>query len=234
MSAETLAIVNAPATQDPNAHKVHVWDLPIRIFHWGLVGAVATALITGKLGGNWMELHGKTGLLIIGLLTFRLCWGVLGSQTARFSQFVKGPASIRAYLRGQWQGLGHNPLGAVSVLALLGLLLIQTGLGLFGNDEISFTGPLISLVNDDFALTLTGLHRRLAFAIYGLLGLHIAAIVFYVWVRRHNIVKPMLTGQQAAPPGTKEPAQASWAALVISLALAGLAVWAGSGVWLSH
>lgn len=212
--------------------RIQLWDLPLRLFHWGLVASVSVALLTGKLGGSWMALHGKAGLAIVGLLVFRLVWGFWGSQTARFFYFVPRPSQIIAYLRGHWQGLGHNPLGALSVLALLSFLLIQAALGLFGNDDIAFTGPLAALVQDDLALTLTGLHRRLAYGLYGLLALHLAAIFFYVVVRKAPIVRPMVTGHHTAPAGTQEPRRAGRFALVIALLLAAASVWAASGAWI--
>ncbi|HPR06711.1 MAG TPA: cytochrome b/b6 domain-containing protein, partial [Denitromonas sp.] len=103
-----------------------IWDLPTRLFHWLLVVCVIGAIISTKIGGNAMLWHGRFGLAIVGLLGFRLAWGVVGSHTARFAQFVRGPATIAAYLRGQWQGIGHNPLGALSVLAML-LVLVGAG-----------------------------------------------------------------------------------------------------------
>ena len=99
---------------------IRLWDLPTRLFHWLLAALVTAAFVTGLTGGNAMVWHGRLGLLILGLLTFRLVWGLVGSTYARFVQFVPGPKTMLTYLRGGWQGMGHNPLGALSVLALLG------------------------------------------------------------------------------------------------------------------
>ena len=99
---------------------VLVWDFPTRLFHWLLVVAIAAAYISGDTGGNWMVWHGRIGILIVGLISFRLVWGVAGSTYARFGTFVRGPATIKAYLAGKWHGLGHNPLGALSALDRLG------------------------------------------------------------------------------------------------------------------
>ena len=126
--------------------RIQIWDLPTRLFHWLLVSAIGAAWATGEAGGSWMIWHGRIGLCIIGLISFRLAWGFLGTNYARFSTFVRGPAAIRAYLRGQWQGLGHNPLGALSVLALLAVVSLQMGSGLFANnDDIGYTLSLIHI-----------------------------------------------------------------------------------------
>ena len=104
---------------------IKVWDLPTRIFHWLLAILVVAAFVTGWLGGNLIEWHGRAGIAITGLLAFRLVWGFIGSTYARFADFVPGPAHIWAHIRGEWNGLGHNPFGALSVLALLGILIFR-------------------------------------------------------------------------------------------------------------
>ena len=117
-------------------------------------------------------------------------WGLVGSTYARFAHFVRGPGAIRAYLQGRWRGVGHNPLGALSVLALLGLLAFQVSTGLFSNDDIAFNGPLYPLVDKDTSDWLSGLHNQAEWFIYGLVGLHIAAILYYVRFKKDDIVKP--------------------------------------------
>ena len=97
--------------------RIRVWDLPTRIFHWALVACVIGSFVSVKIGGNAMVWHGRFGLTVVGLLAFRLVWGFIGSTYARFAQFVRGPRAIKDYLQGRWQGEGHNPLGALSVLA---------------------------------------------------------------------------------------------------------------------
>lgn len=215
-------------------HRIQVWDLPLRVFHWALVLAVTLAVITGELGGDWMAWHGRAGLAILGLLAFRLVWGVMGSPTARFAQFAPTPRSVAAYLRGHWRGVGHNPLGALSVFALLGVLGVQVATGLFGNDDISFSGPLYALVDDSFAGRLTGWHRRLAWGLFGLLALHVAAIVFYLVRSKTNLVAPMLTGwkdaEAGATGGSPSGRRGGTFAFVVAMATAlgsvyGVAVW---------
>jgi cytochrome b len=211
------------------AHKrIRVWDLPTRIFHWSLVVAVAVAIVSGEIGGDWMEVHGKAGLAIVGLVTFRLVWGVAGSTHARFLNFAPTPSRLRAYLRGRWKGHGHNPLGALSVFALLALLAAQLGTGLVGTDEISFTGPLAALVEEGTSLRLTGLHKQLTWVLFALLAVHVLAILAYLAFKKDNLVKPMVTGWKEVRSG-ESAAKGSWTALVLAIAAAAAAVYFASG-----
>ena len=214
-----------------NSKKIKLWDLPTRVFHWLLALAVGAAVLTAQLGGNLIEVHAKLGLFIVGLLGFRLAWGVLGSSYARFAQFFPTPAGIKAYLRGEWQGEGHNPLGALSVFGLLGVLTVQVLSGLFSNDDIAFVGPLFELVGKDWSDRLSGLHHLFGDLVIGLVVLHVAAIVFYVRVKKHNIVKPMITGWKEDSCG--ESAQGGgWKAAVLALAIALGSIYAARGAWL--
>jgi cytochrome b len=192
--------------------RTYIWDLPTRLFHWTLVVLVSISLGTGLLGGfEIMDYHMLSGYCILALVLFRLVWGLLGNQHARFTSFIRGPAAIRDYalqLRGQRAmapHAGHNPLGALSVLALLGTLLVQAGTGLFATDEILLEGPLLHLVSDDISGMLTGLHTNLAWGIMGLVALHVLAIIYYWLARAENLVLPMLTGwrQLATDPKTQ-------------------------------
>ena len=216
----------APSLADaaPQRKRILVWDLPTRIFHWSLAAAVTVAIVTGEIGGDWMAVHGKAGLAIVGLVTFRLVWGVIGATHARFISFAPTPSTLRAYLHGRWQGHGHNPLGALSVFALLALLALQAGTGLFGNDEISFTGPLAALVEEATSLRLTSWHKTLAYGLFALLTVHVLAIQVYLLVKRDNLVKPMVTGWKEVRHGTSAR-RGSWTALAISLAAAAAAVY---------
>ncbi len=214
-----------------SAHTVRVWDAPLRIFHWGLVASVTAAIVTGLKGGEWMELHGKAGIAIAGLLAFRLVWGVVGSETARFSSFVRGPGAIQAYLKGQWQGLGHNPLGALSVVVILSLLTAQVVTGLFGNDEIAFTGPLAAWVSEDASIWLTGKHRLLVFGVYAILALHILAILGYRVFKKEALVPPMVTGKKAVDDAVTPPKAAPGWALPIALFMSAGAATLAAGLW---
>lgn len=214
--------------------QVRIWDAPTRVFHWALALLVLAAFLTGLRGGNAMLWHGRIGLAILGLLSFRLAWGFVGSTFARFAEFLPTPARIRAYLRGQWSGLGHNPLGALSVFLLLALLLVQVLSGLFANDDIAFNGPLYALITKPLSNTLTGLHRQLAWLIGALVGVHLAAVVFHLLVRGENLIRPMITGLKAVSAEERATAASGGGplALALALVLAAVVVWLASGVWI--
>ncbi len=206
-----------------------VWDLPLRLFHWLLVIAVAGALITIQFG--WMTWHGRFGLAVVGLITFRLGWGVIGSTHARFWNFVTGPHKLRAYLRGDYHPVGHNPLGALSVLAMLLVLGFQAGSGLFATDDIAYSGPLRAAVDSTTSAWLTGWHMRMEWVIYGLIALHIGAVLFHVLVRREALIRPMVTGYKPVKPA--EPARGGgWIAFLIALAITTLFLWIANGALL--
>lgn len=211
--------------------RIKLWDLPTRVFHWLLVVAIGAAWASGEIGGNWMVWHGRIGLLIVGLVAFRLIWGVIGSTYARFASFVRGPASIVAYLRGQWHGLGHNPLGALSVLGLLTLVALQATTGLFAyNDDIGFGGPFYAAISSDLSATLTKIHHKLFDGLLVLVGLHIAAILFYTHVKKDNLVKPMLTGWKDGRP-EQSARGGGILAFVVATIIAAAAVYGASGEW---
>jgi cytochrome b len=180
---------------------VRVWDAPVRLFHWLLVLSIIGLFITGKLGGNWMEWHARIGYCVIGLILFRLIWGFAGGYHARFVNFVRGPAAVLAYARSlaksqSQASIGHNPLGALSVLAMLTVIGLQASFGLFADDEILMSGPLASSVSSATSALLTKLHRLNSYVILALVATHLAAIGFYWFVKRENLVKPMITGKK--------------------------------------
>jgi len=211
--------------------RVLIWDRPTRIFHWLLAASVVAAHVSGELGGNLIDWHARLGLLVVGLIVFRLVWGVVGSTYARFDHFFPTPAKLRAYLKGDWRGHGHNPLGAFSVFALLGVLAVQVGSGLFANDDIAFYGPLYDLVDQKLSNRLTGLHHLSGKVLLLLIGLHIGAIAFYAHVKKDNLVKPMLTGWKEADHGESAKG-GGLLALLLALGLAAAAVYGASGAWL--
>ncbi len=210
---------------------VLVWDLPTRLFHWLLVAALLGAVITGQLGGGLIEWHGRFGLAIVGLVAFRLVWGIAGSTYARFAHFFPTPARVKAYLAGQWRGEGHNPLGALSVFGLILLLTAQVLSGLFANDDITFTGPLYDLVGKDLSNRLTGLHHRLSNLLIALVVLHIAAVAFYGHFKKKKLLKPMITGWKSEAEG-ESARGGGWLAFVVAALIAGLAVYGASGAWM--
>ena len=223
--------MSGAAHTDAPTHRIRVWDAPLRAFHWLLLAAVASAIATGLLGGEWMVWHGRAGIVIVGLLGFRLGWGFVGSETARFVRFVPTPRDLLAYVQGRWQGIGHNPLGALSVLALLGLLAAQAGTGLFSNDDIAFAGPLSDRVSEDLVHSLTGWHHRLVNGLYALIALHLLAIGFYAVVKRLRLVPAMVTGWQDVPRSQLGPRPARAGTFWVALLLGLLAAYVASGVW---
>ena len=206
--------------------KIEIWDWPLRLFHWLLVLSVVSAVITGELGGNLIDWHGRFGMLIIGLLVFRIIWGFVGTTHARFASFFPTPERIKVYLQGQWQGFGHNPLGALSVLALLSVLAILTASGLFANDDIAFQGPLFGLVDKSISDRLSGLHNLIFNLLILLVVLHLAAIAFYAGVKKDNLVGPMLTGKKdVARDHAGSSLKVGMARLLAALAISCLAIW---------
>lgn len=191
----------AVAPRESHVRVVRVWDLPLRIFHWLLVIAIASAYVTAELGGEWAVWHGRIGSFVLALLVFRLIWGFVGTQHARFSSFLPTPRRVIAHLAGRWQSAGHNPLGALSVIALLSLVAAQVATGLFSNDDIAFSGPLSSWISRSASEQLTGWHAQIFNVLAGFIVLHVVAILFYLLVRRSNLVAAMITGKKPVPGG---------------------------------
>ncbi len=173
-----------------------VWDWPLRLFHWLLVLSVVGAYITGELGGSLTELHSLLGALILGLLIFRVLWGFLGTHYVRFVNFFPTPERLTAYFRGDWHGVGHNPLGALSIFALLLVLIALVVTGLFANDDIAFNGPLFHLVDKSSSDSLSGWHGWLVTILLVLVGLHVGAIFYYLLIKKNNLILPMVTGNK--------------------------------------
>lgn len=209
---------------------IRIWDLPTRLFHWLLVVLVVASFVTGWLGGNLIEWHARAGIAITGLLAFRLVWGFVGSTYARFAHFVPGPGRLLAYVRGQWRGLGHNPVGALSVLALLSILIFQAVSGLVANDDIAFEGPLYALVSKSTSDSLSSLHRQNFWIIIALVSLHVLAIAFYALVKKDNLVKPMITGVKAVEDPAHRPARGGGlVAFIIALAITAGVLYVATG-----
>ncbi|MBW8777960.1 MAG: cytochrome b/b6 domain-containing protein [Burkholderiales bacterium] len=215
----------------PELAQVPVWDGLLRAFHWALVALVSAAIATGLAGGDWMPWHARAGQAIGALLVLRVSWGLWGSRYARFTQFWPTPARLIGYLRGRWQGLGHNPLGALSVVAVLALLLFQVGSGLVGNDEIAFTGPWAGAIDEELSLKLTTWHRLVAKALYVWIALHLVAIALHSLVKRHPLLRAMWTGRRPGDPAAAASRVPVWrAGLSLLLALVAGVVAASPGL----
>src|SRR5271163_2306719 len=212
--------------------RVRVWDAPTRLFHWALVALLVAAYVTAEL--DELEWHMRAGYGVLALLLFRLARGFVGSDTARFSHFVRGPRAVWHHLHGFLGrapdvAVGHNPAGGWAVVALLLLLCVQVGTGLFADDDISEAGPFAQCVERPMRRWLTGLHDQGFDVLLGLAALHVAAIGAYWAVRRHNLVWPMVTGVKRLPavvaaPRLRRPVVAG----VIFVVAALLAAWVAS------
>jgi cytochrome b len=217
--------MSGSGTHRSTAQAIRVWDLPTRTFHWLLAGLVVASIVSARVGGGAMTWHMRSGYAIFALLAFRLVWGFVGGHWSRFATFFYAPSTSLRYLRGaslphEHHDVGHNPLGAWSVLALLGVLAAQVATGLVADDEISSNGPLLKYVSSATSRIATHWHKHFGqWIIIALAVLHVGAIVFY-WRRRgQNLVAPMLHGDK--PLGTDVPAAVDTAGTrVIALALA--------------
>lgn len=223
-----------PGTSEPVADAgltVPVWDLPIRLFHWLLVALIAFSWWSAE--NDRIDWHIWSGIGVLTLLVFRILWGIFGSSTARFTSFIRGPRAVVNYLRhpGSWKGIGHNPLSALSVVALLLGTTIQVGLGLISQDEDGFNeGPLVSLVSFDVSEQAREWHELFFNAVLILIFLHVTAIAYYRVFKRKRLVGPMFTGRATAD-GNVEPMRPAkrWTALVCLIAAFTIARWIVAG-----
>lgn len=224
-----------PDLPDSPGHElVRVWDLPTRLFHWLLAATVIASVVTGKVGGGLMEWHLRSGCLALGLLAFRLVWGLVGGRWSRFASFLYAPATVLRYLRGQtrpgeYLDVGHNPLGAGSVFALLAILIVQVGTGLVADDEIATVGPLNRYVSNATATLASGWHKNVGFyVIVALVLLHIGAILFYRLRKKVDLIGPMLSGDKTLPagvPAARDDLASRVLAVVLALVCAAAVAW---------
>ena len=193
--------MNAPAPS-------RLWDLPTRLFHWALVVLIALQYATGEFDLLDLRWHFWFGYATLALVLFRILWGLFGSQTSRFSDFVRGPRAVAAYVRamgrgGAKQSVGHNPVGGWSVLALLTCVLVQAVTGLFSSDDVDNDGPLAAHVAAATVKAMTRLHHLAQNVLLVLIVLHVGAVLFYRFVQRDDLIGPMISGRKAlgeAPP----------------------------------
>jgi cytochrome b len=207
---------------------VRVWDLPTRLCHWALAVCVVGAVVSAKIGGDAMAWHVRFGHAVLALLAFRLLWGFVGGRWSRFASFVHAPATLWRYLRRRASpderlDVGHSPLGALSVFALLAVLAAQAGTGLFADDEIAWQGPLWRFVDADTASAATGWHAHVGqWLVLALVALHVAAIAVYRW-RGKRLVGAMVGGDKLLPrdvPPSRDDAATRGLALALALACA--------------
>ena len=217
--------MNDPRTDEP---RVQVWDLPVRLMHWTLVAAVAGAWATQEIEGDWFRYHVWCGYTVLLVAATRIAWGFLGTRHARFASFLRGPSAVLGYLRGlssrgDAHYAGHNPLGALMVLALLVLLLVQAVTGLFANDQVMANGPLFGYVTSGTSDRLTSIHKQLFDLLIAAISLHVLAAFFYLLVRRDNLILPMITGRKRAaevPPEERIASSRTWLWALILAAFA--------------
>ncbi|MBB4314743.1 cytochrome b/b6 domain-containing protein [Roseospira marina] len=230
-SQDTTA--EGPANAAPSAPRsVIIWDIPTRAFHWALAIALGVAWWSGEEGQ--FTVHFIAGHVVIGLIVFRLIWGVIGSETARFAQFVRGPGAVVRYLAQMFRpapdkALGHNPAGAIMVILLLLAVTVQAVSGLFASENTYafVSGPLRSFVSADLSETITGLHKGVIFnTLLTLAGVHILAAFFYLIVKRENLIRPMVLGRKTLPAHSTAQAPRlarPWLGWLVALVAAGAA-----------
>ena len=186
--------------------RTRVWDLPTRVCHFLLAACLVGSLVSVNIGGNAIAWHFRFGYAILSLVLFRFAWGFVGSRYARFSDFPPSPTAAFAYLRGiAGASVGHNPLGALSIYAMLFALALQASTGLFANDSIMWDGPLKNLVANEASDRLTTLHRWNRWLVIGLVSLHLCAVAFYSLFRRERLVGPMIVGDKVLPADARAP-----------------------------
>lgn len=200
-----------------------LWDAPIRLFHWALVLLVITSFVTAKVGGEWMAWHLRSGYAILTLMLFRVVWGFVGSTTARFSSFLKGPGTALEYARGLMArrhvpAVGHNPLGGWMVLAMILILLVQVGTGLFADDEVSTQGPLSIFASGKLVSLANQVHEANQWIIVGAVVMHLLAISFYQWGLRANLLGPMFDGGVLPPDSAARRGSTGLAAVIFGVA----------------
>ena len=227
----TAKTIDPPATGAPPAASVAVWDLPVRLFHWGLVALVGFSWWSAK--NEQLEWHMYSGYAILTLILFRVLWGVFGSSTARFANFVRRPRAVIAYIRDSraWAAIGHNPLGALSVLAMLVVLKLQVATGLINADDDGLIeAPLAKFTSLESADFVHDLHETLFNVLLALIALHVAALLFYRLVLDKKLIKPMITGRADHDPEA-EPMRPGkwWIALLCLLAAIAFTRWLIAG-----
>lgn len=217
-----------------NAALVRVWDLPTRLFHWTLVVLIVLLYASGEYDLLDMRWHFWAGYATLALIVFRVLWGLVGSQTSRFGEFLRGPRAVIAYVRslraGATGAVGHNPLGGWSVLALLACVFVQAVSGLFASDDIDNEGPLVAHVSGYTVKWMTRVHHWNQSLLLALIGLHVGAILVYLLVKHDNLIGPMIDGRRRVAAAPVLRFASAWRALVLlalSASVVAALVWYG-------
>ena len=214
--------------------RVRVWDLPTRIFHWSLPLCLSGLFVTALIGGSAMNWHFRFGYTMASLLMFRLVWGMVGGRWSRFAAFIYSPKEILNYLRGAGRpqdSVGHSPLGAASVFAMLFFLLAQIATGMLSDDEIAFAGPLTRFVSNSTVSLASNYHSAIGkWILLVLVLLHLAAIAVYQR-RQHGLIAAMVLGDKtlrSPAPGSRDDAVSRMAALAVFVICAAGVYWISS------
>ena len=211
-----------------------VWDAPLRAFHWFLAASLVALYVTAKGPIGWMQLHFWLGYWTLGLLIFRVIWGFVGPKHARFIEFFPTPGVFVRYLKGLFKrdsahAVGHNPVGALAVFAILILVGFQAVTGLFASDDIIWDGPYKAAVSNATSRSLTSIHKSTSInLLIALVVIHIAAVAYYWFYKRQNLVRPMITGRKPAElvPESEAIAGSAWIRAMIAILVSGAAIWA--------
>jgi cytochrome b len=223
--------------------QIRVWDWPTRLFHWILAGLIIALVITGNVGGNAMVWHFRCGYGVLSLLIFRIMWGFCGGHWSLWRQLTCTPSLVRQYLTpsashtsSHTSFLGHNPLGSLSIIAILGLLGLQATTGLFSDDEIANSGPLVRFVAESTVSLATRWHKGYGKTLILLLvAIHLLAILWYFIRKKENLTRAMLTGNKTAEstaPSSKD-GPATWLLALACMLVSGGLVFAliNLGAW---
>ncbi len=227
------AMTESVAQTATKIHRVRIWDLPTRLFHWLLAICIVALVVTAKMGGNAMNWHLILGQVVLALLVFRILWGLVGGYWSRFGSFIPSAAAMKRYLSGAsttQDRAGHNPLGSLSVIAMLIVLIAQIASGLMSDDEIAFSGPLTRFVSGELISKATNYHAHWGqYLVYALVALHLLALIGYS-LKGDKLVPAMVTGDKCLT----EPVAASRDTAATRMLAVLLAVMASALSWWVH